>query len=496
MKHLLIILFTGLYILPYAQNQSTSDTIITESNGWGQSVDEATNNAIRNGVETSTGIFISSLTILENYTLVRDVIRSSTNGYCYKYDVIKNSFDKNSGLYHLNLKVYVANKRLIADVTSKISDSNKIDMSAINKLKFELSQKKQRTKSSLLYLANYIQQNYQKPIIANFDSIHILNSDQSKNTADVEFCFSFSSNQEALNIFSQQIKILCKRANQYAERNFYVIYNIKFSVKLAYSSSSFFDQNIWNTFVYGTSPGLNAMDCGFSLNNHNENSGEMLRIDSCTFSRGFSFNTVYIDKKCKPFDLKYKDIDDQFFVMKKDFCNYILGSVNKDCPYYNSGNESRYLNLYDRLYKFLTPCNSFFHFLMPNCGMASAFDTRLQNKQKEKEYREMEYKDRVNSDISYILDNINYKDNKYSDRFRLNGINLNMIKDDMLSVNYSLCLIEEPNNSSSRFRFYPDGQSKQQNCNNLIQPINQDSKIHELVIKNKIINIDEAFSDW
>ena len=268
MKFLSFFVIAILCSVSFAQNQQlSSDTIITQSNGWGQSADEATNNAIRNGVETSMGLYISSSTLIDNYSLVRDIIHSSTDGYCFKYDLLNSSFDKGTGLYHTGLKVYVANKRLISDVTSKISNNNKIDISAIDKLKFELSQKKQRAKSSLLYLSNFIQQNYQKPFNAAFDSIHILNSNQSNNTANVEFYFSLSWNQEALNTFSEQSSLLSTRANQYADRNIYIIYHIQYSAKLANVKDN-------EHFVLENIPHQKCADCGESWDER-DNSNEL-----------------------------------------------------------------------------------------------------------------------------------------------------------------------------------------------------------------------------
>ena len=60
--------------------------------------------------------------------------------------------------------------------------------------------------------------------------------------------------------------------------------------------------------------------------------------------------------------------------------------------------------------------------------------------------------------ISNVLKNIVYNGaDEYFDKFQMNDVNLDWIKESMLSVLYSVYLVDDPKNSSLKFRFYPTG---------------------------------------
>ena len=75
--------------------------------GMGYNKDQAVHNALRNAVEQTAGIYLSSQTSTQNFTLVSDNISSNTNGYVASYNIIGSSIHDNFGLVELSVDACV-----------------------------------------------------------------------------------------------------------------------------------------------------------------------------------------------------------------------------------------------------------------------------------------------------------------------------------------------------------------------------------------------------
>ena len=104
MKKLAVLLFLLFSVAVYAQENSV---IVT---GFGETVDEAKRNAFVTAIEQSMGVMVSSDILIENGELIRDKIRSQSEGFIESYTVISTGRDKQ--LYVVTIRATVAEKKL------------------------------------------------------------------------------------------------------------------------------------------------------------------------------------------------------------------------------------------------------------------------------------------------------------------------------------------------------------------------------------------------
>lgn len=78
--------------------------------------DEALQDALRNAVEQGVGTYVSSETIVKNFTVVEDNIYSKSKGYIKNYDVIREGVSE--GIYEVEIKASVMMDKLSDDLES------------------------------------------------------------------------------------------------------------------------------------------------------------------------------------------------------------------------------------------------------------------------------------------------------------------------------------------------------------------------------------------
>lgn len=217
----------------FAQSDSADNAIVV-SHGFGISSSEATEDAVRNAVEKSAGMFLSSQTIVENYAVVKDVIVSSANAYCYKYDELSSSHDPAQGIFRSEIKAYIARKLFQNELTLKLQAGSPIDMSQVEKVKYEMQQAKMRAKSSVAFTASFIQSSFRDAISFDFDSIQILEKDIVSGKATIAFDYSLSySNQ--LRSFVNTLEHLLSRSREFSNKEYKVVFETDYSVQTSNS---------------------------------------------------------------------------------------------------------------------------------------------------------------------------------------------------------------------------------------------------------------------
>ena len=80
--------------------------------------DKAINDALRNAVEEGLGVFIKSTSVVENYELLADKIRSEAKGYVKSYEVVRERKDEEAGLYRVWVKATVSLGKLENDLAA------------------------------------------------------------------------------------------------------------------------------------------------------------------------------------------------------------------------------------------------------------------------------------------------------------------------------------------------------------------------------------------
>lgn len=222
----------GLVVLVgFISIQAMNDTNIVVSDGYGLTASDASNDAIRNAVEKSAGFFLSSQTVIENYTLVKDVIISSANAYCLKTEVISSHFNPDQGVFHSNLRVYIANALFQKELASKIPSDTSIDMSQIDRVKFQMQQAKDRAKSSAIYAASYAQNSFRDVLSFKFDSLQIIDQDIVSGVASINFHYSISWSQGGLLNYVKNINDLLSRVGEFSGRKYQILYDVSFSLR-------------------------------------------------------------------------------------------------------------------------------------------------------------------------------------------------------------------------------------------------------------------------
>lgn len=225
MKLLKIVIMLLMSYTIFAQN-SSSDTLTVESKGYGISKKEAVNDAIRNAAESSVGVLITSNTLIENYVMIKDQILTSANAYVYRYEEKQSDFDKNTAMYTVLIKAYVAKKLLLQNTNAQITKDLKLDMTAVEKMKFEMEQSKARAVSAITYFGAYIQKNFRDVFILEIDSILLTNKNFIKMTASIKANITIRLKND--DKFIKDYILLSKRVSEYTNQDVKTI--IKFQV--------------------------------------------------------------------------------------------------------------------------------------------------------------------------------------------------------------------------------------------------------------------------
>ncbi|MBJ80714.1 MAG: hypothetical protein CMH60_05285 [Myxococcales bacterium] len=81
--------------------------------------ERAVEKALRNAVEQSLGTLVQSETVTQNYTLLSDKIYSRASGYVERYELMDE--ERDSGVYTVKVKAWVAKKALADDAQAVLS---------------------------------------------------------------------------------------------------------------------------------------------------------------------------------------------------------------------------------------------------------------------------------------------------------------------------------------------------------------------------------------
>ena len=165
-KLLLVLIFFGLNFTANAQdNEVVTSTVI----GQGESVEIATQNALRSAIERAFGTFISSKTEILNDELIKDEVVSVSSGNIQNFDVISEVQIPDGG-YVITLKATVSVTKLTSFAKNKgIAIEFKGGLFASNILLQELYERNEKeaidnaidvlnkiAKNSFEYSMNYI----------------------------------------------------------------------------------------------------------------------------------------------------------------------------------------------------------------------------------------------------------------------------------------------------------------------------------------------------
>jgi len=225
LKKALLLCIVICSILPvFAQN---TDTLLVQSTGYGASNEEAIKDALRNASEQSLGMEIASKSMIENYMVIRDVISTSANGYIYKYDISGSELDKNTNVYSVKINAYVAKNLLNSAVTAKITSDTMLNMSDIEKVKFEMAQAKERAKSSVVYYSAALQRDFRNNVKFKFDSLVVVNKDVVSMEAKIRIYYSFGL-VDNIDGYIRKIKKLNERMYEFSHRRYMSSYRIEF----------------------------------------------------------------------------------------------------------------------------------------------------------------------------------------------------------------------------------------------------------------------------
>jgi len=216
----------------------TSDTIVVQSNGYGLTQTDATNDALRKATEQSLGLILSSTTMIQNYMTVKDVINTSSNAYVYKYETISTEYDQNANLFSVIIKAFITKDLLLNAVNAKMATDTTIDMTEIEKLKFEMAQAKMRAKSAVAYYASFIQNNFRKYVKIKFDSLSVIDKDVVSMKAKIRMNYSIGLTEDSYNFLSKAIE-LNQRAFEYSKRRYSSSYEVHFKIRLNNESHYF-----------------------------------------------------------------------------------------------------------------------------------------------------------------------------------------------------------------------------------------------------------------
>ena len=93
----------------FSQNESQVVSLTVTSQGGSQ--EEAKNNALRNAIQQTIGVFISANSTILNDNLVKDEIVSISNGTIQKYQIL-NEGQLNNNIYFVTLNADVSVTKL------------------------------------------------------------------------------------------------------------------------------------------------------------------------------------------------------------------------------------------------------------------------------------------------------------------------------------------------------------------------------------------------
>ena len=121
MKSILQYFFIAVLVLVVQKKlfaQNTSQVVKLTVTSQGSSREDAKNNALRNAIQQTVGVFISTNTTLLNDNLVKDEIISISNGTIQKY-LILNEGELSNGIYFVTLNADVSVTKLRSFIENK-----------------------------------------------------------------------------------------------------------------------------------------------------------------------------------------------------------------------------------------------------------------------------------------------------------------------------------------------------------------------------------------
>jgi hypothetical protein len=116
-------LFTAILLL-LASNLSAEDGFVIVT-GVGASEDLALQNAFITAVEQQLGIFVSTEVLVENGDLIKDNVRTNSQGFIEQYSIISSGKDKDLFVVTIKAKVSAAKINAQMDEISHINDAAK-----------------------------------------------------------------------------------------------------------------------------------------------------------------------------------------------------------------------------------------------------------------------------------------------------------------------------------------------------------------------------------
>ena len=139
-------------VMSFAQKNSVE----VIGSGKGKSEKQAINEALRDCIERTMGVFISSSTTIKNDVLINDQISSVASGEVKDYTVINSS--KKNGSYEVLVSATITPEKLVLDLNK--SGANKFEVKGgvysqnIDKEKFYAAQEYQIMKDFLMQFEN------------------------------------------------------------------------------------------------------------------------------------------------------------------------------------------------------------------------------------------------------------------------------------------------------------------------------------------------------
>ena len=116
-------------------SQNTSQVVKLTVTSQGSSQEEAKNNALRNVIQQTIGVFISANSTILNDNLVKDEIVSISNGTIQKYQILDEG-ELSNGIYFVTLNAEVSVTKLNSFIENKGVISGEHGIGRIHKERF------------------------------------------------------------------------------------------------------------------------------------------------------------------------------------------------------------------------------------------------------------------------------------------------------------------------------------------------------------------------
>ncbi|MBI3399505.1 MAG: hypothetical protein HY026_09825 [Deltaproteobacteria bacterium] len=187
--------------------------------GSGATKDEAIQDAIRNAVETATGVFVYSTTEVSNFALVKDKIVTASKGYVKDFKVLEET--KNEGIFFVKLDVSVDTASIKSVIKREIKTTTYDDALKDYATITSIVERNKKYAEILKSISSRpIDELYQ----VNFTGYEIV--DAGTTSADVILKFRIAQNRFLWDIYYDTLKQISNNGSYVGDNHIIINYNI------------------------------------------------------------------------------------------------------------------------------------------------------------------------------------------------------------------------------------------------------------------------------